>query len=565
MELPPVMVQPAKEVAVAVAVQPQAAKPQVGAKKKPPTRWQRIGSNLRVTAGPFRCGLQVMFALWVSTSFLVTTPVRDNIPRASWQMISIVFLAEGTVGATSHKSFLRILGTTLGCVVGPCLLALHHHITGGKDEAAADTILVALMGFFVGCAQFGKSLFTNNAYAFVQFSLAVCLTVGIDYKERLQFDGAKAVETAYWRAIQVFFAACVIQLMVRAVLPNYERDKTRAALTGVLRDMGKSYAKLCAMFDDPEGDFPSVNVHLGFINTIIKSKGSITDKTFWEPFLTTQGMVPYIVRFQTKSLGPLCGYMDQLACLLLSMHVPMEDAAFAESVRQLPQKMRNDLKQVGEDVANALAAATKVCGISRREMLRNSAVKEGRAALLDEVVDNIVAVQDDLDVFVEDIKNYMNKTNETVKALRQASLRPGMAQDEFLKNIISKVKDHAADDFVGVSTQPLEYARAFCNDSLRMLSTIERMIPLIEGYTDDTLVPAPSYPFMKFAESTSGESGRLKRLRSNRERITNASSMNWMRAKAGFGVMKSLAALNMSWTNEEVPVTAEKEAEGALF
>jgi len=211
-----------------------------------------------------------------TTKHWVDWPAHGLPPKASYQLITYVFLAEATVGAQCAKAMLRVVGTIVGAVLGWVILVIGQE--GTNDGLSRDVLLSFLAAAALAFAQFYKAKQPKRAYLYVMWQLTTILVIIWGYDS----DGlTTSFKTPYWRILQVLIG-CVMTLLVGyIVLPNFDRKELRRNVPKLLHDVGVFYDTAAHYYVDPQLKTFPIEPILTLQAAVQKQTGRIP-QTVWE-------------------------------------------------------------------------------------------------------------------------------------------------------------------------------------------------------------------------------------------------------------------------------------------
>ncbi|QDZ25264.1 hypothetical protein HOP50_16g78110 [Chloropicon primus] len=173
-------------------------------------------------------------------------------PKASFQLITYVFLAEASVGSVANKTILRIYGTISGAVAGWLIILITSTAANGTGRDVLITFLTALC---LALGQYVKSKKKAYAYMMVMFKLTVILVIIWGWDKD---DLDTSFENPYWRIVQVIIGCCMYNASVRLIVPNFDRLKVRQECSRLTSELADAYEKCTAHFVTGNANPPSM-------------------------------------------------------------------------------------------------------------------------------------------------------------------------------------------------------------------------------------------------------------------------------------------------------------------
>lgn len=347
-------------------------------------------------------------------------------PRASFQLITYVFLAEASVGMQASKLVLRIKGTVGGALIGYFILATCHYVS----HATLRDILVSLLTASVMAgAQYFKSKRAKEAYMFVMFKLTLILVIIWGYDPK-SLD--TSFELPYWRILQVIIGCIVMACAARCVMPNYDRRSLRKNVPKLARDLAAFYRAFATCYIVPAGK----KLELGDVLKLqiaINGLNAVAARVVWEwhPLIEPRSRCHAVAAAWKGVIGSL----SHCAAILQALRLPFDDPDWAAPELLLENE---DMKEHVKQLSQGFDAAVEVLALMLNSLdvdpwqpfraQRRTCTPEEYAmhtaqfhAHIDKTLEEtealrkkVLAYMDDVALTIDDIKGMMDKVRSTV-------------------------------------------------------------------------------------------------------------------------------------------------------
>jgi uncharacterized membrane protein YccC len=209
-------------------------------------------AKARRQTAAWRSGAQLCASTCVCFATFFTMPVLvRNMPKPSFLLITLLFMADASVGAMIQKGYNRVLGTIFGALTGTVFLYIVDVVDGQWKQNLAGAILSGGIMMF---GRFHMAKSPKTGYAWLIFMLTFLIVVN-DGWEVVAGDNliSHSFETALWRTIHVALGCVIIVVTSCVVFPNYAR-KTLRLQTGVIVGSLSSAYHALTMNHISEGD-----------------------------------------------------------------------------------------------------------------------------------------------------------------------------------------------------------------------------------------------------------------------------------------------------------------------
>jgi len=209
-------------------------------------------ARARRQTAAWRSGAQLCASTCVCFATFFTMPVLvRNMPKASYLLITLLFMADASVGAMVRKSFNRVAGTIGGALTGSVFLYVVDAVGGQWKQNLAGAILSGGIMMF---GRFHMAKSPKTGYAWLIFMLTFLIVVNDGWKV-VAGDNviSHSFETALWRTVHVALGCVIIVVTSCVVFPNYAR-KTLRLQTGVIVGSLSSAYHALTMNHISEGD-----------------------------------------------------------------------------------------------------------------------------------------------------------------------------------------------------------------------------------------------------------------------------------------------------------------------
>jgi len=162
--------------------------------------WQRFRDNLSLNSSIFRHALRMSITL--SMSYLILNQIHFSEFGIYWVLLTILVILKPGFGLTKERNLQRLIGTTIGGVIGAIILMLI------PDMTVRFAILVV---FFL----MAYSLFRVNYIMAVIFMTPYVLIM-------LSFTGVNTLDMAKERVIDTFLGGMIAFVSSYIIFPNWE-------------------------------------------------------------------------------------------------------------------------------------------------------------------------------------------------------------------------------------------------------------------------------------------------------------------------------------------------------
>lgn len=275
-------------------------------------------------------------------------------PKASFQLITYVFLAEASVGSVASKSVLRIYGTVSGAVMGSVIILISAQCPNGIGR---DVLITTLTGLTLAGLQYCKSKKPAYAYMMVMSKLTVILVLvwGWD-KDELD----TSFETPYWRVLQVVIGCVLYNTCVRLFVPNFDRLKVRREVSKLAASAADAYEVCAAHFVSERGEPPTMQDLLELQSAIsaqltTAKNGNMErwfygDKQLRNPKSEMAGFVVII------------NALSRCAACMQAVRMPFDDEAFSTPELLLEANIRDGVEEMSQHFVQALRTLSLMLG-----------------------------------------------------------------------------------------------------------------------------------------------------------------------------------------------------------